>query len=64
MTNLAQDQTLNTLRRALHHAETFLSALEERPVAATATLEELRTRIGVELNTDGMASEEVIDNKS
>lgn len=61
MTNLAQDQTLNTLRRALHHAETFLSALEERPVAATATLEELRTRIGVELNTDGMASEEVID---
>lgn len=61
MTNLAQDQTLNTLRHTLHHAETFLSGLEDRPVAATATLEALRTRIGVELNTDGMAPKEVID---
>ncbi len=49
------------LQRAMQHAEQFLSNLDKRPVAATATLEDLRSRIGVEFNMEGCAPEQVID---
>ena len=55
------DSTHNTLRRALHHAEAYLSGLESRPVAATVSVDELRARLGVELGAEGINPEQVID---
>jgi glutamate/tyrosine decarboxylase-like PLP-dependent enzyme len=55
------DKTSATLRRVLHHAETYLSGLDDRPVAATVGVEKLRERIGVELKSDGTEPDQVID---
>lgn len=55
------DKTIDTLHCALRHAETFLSSLEDRPVATTVSVDELRARIGVELNTHEINPEQVID---
>ncbi len=54
-------ETIDTLRRALHHAEAYLTELDTRPVGATSSVEELRERIGVDLTSDGMAPVQVID---
>lgn len=56
-----EDSTHNTLRRALHHAEAYLSDLDDRPVAATVSVDELRARLGVELGDKGINPEQVID---
>lgn len=55
------DKTVDALRRALHHAQVFLSGLEGRPVAATVSVNELRARIGVKLGAHGINPEQVID---
>ncbi len=54
-------ETHTVLQRAVQHAEQFLSELEKHPVMATATLEELRSRIGIELSMEGSPPEQVID---
>lgn len=53
--------TGSTLQRALHHATAWLDGLEARPVAATATLDELRARLGGPLGQDGIEPTRVID---
>jgi glutamate/tyrosine decarboxylase-like PLP-dependent enzyme len=55
------DDTLSSLRRALHHAEAYLTGLDGRPVAATASLNDLRARLGVDLGAQGTNPEQVID---
>jgi glutamate/tyrosine decarboxylase-like PLP-dependent enzyme len=49
------------LARTQRHAADFLNNLDRQPVAATATLAELRQRLGVALNDDGMSPTEVVD---
>ncbi|MFN7963847.1 MAG: pyridoxal-dependent decarboxylase [Thermoanaerobaculia bacterium] len=49
------------LRRALHHAEEYLSGLEDRPVGAMVGVAELRARLGGPLGAAGMDPERVID---
>ena len=49
------------LDRAVRHAQAFLDSLDERPVAVTATLEQLRTALDKELTETGLAAEQVID---
>ncbi|MCU0490641.1 MAG: aminotransferase class V-fold PLP-dependent enzyme [Chloroflexaceae bacterium] len=57
----AQSPYEPTLARALTHALNHLARLEQTPVAATTTLEELRGRLAQPLPTEGMAPEAVID---
>jgi aromatic-L-amino-acid decarboxylase len=49
------------LDRALAHAGAFLDGLEDRPVAATLTVQTLRARLGKPLAPQGQAAEQVID---
>ena len=49
------------LDRAHRHATRWLDGLETRSVAATATLEELRSRLGVPLTSCGVDPVRVID---
>ncbi len=56
------DETVSTLRRTLEHAEAFIGSTDTRRVAATATYDELRSRLGGELNRDPMEPSQVIDN--
>ncbi len=55
------NSTQRALKRALHHAEAYLAGLEGRSVATTASLEELRARLGGELGRQGLDSVQVID---
>ena len=55
------DPSLEALRRASAHAFDYLEGLDTRSVASTATLEELRARLGVTLGERGVAPELVID---
>jgi glutamate/tyrosine decarboxylase-like PLP-dependent enzyme len=56
-------QTIATsaLRRAIHHATDYLNDLENRPVAATVGLDDLRARLGGELPEHGMNPSRVVD---
>jgi glutamate/tyrosine decarboxylase-like PLP-dependent enzyme len=54
-------QSPDALESALHHARSFLANLDDRPVHATASLAELRARLGRKLATEGVAEAEVID---
>ncbi|MGI9235869.1 MAG: pyridoxal phosphate-dependent decarboxylase family protein [Woeseiaceae bacterium] len=49
------------LDRAVIHAQKFLDSLDERPVAVTATVQELRTALDKQLSEHGMAPSQVID---
>ncbi len=49
------------LDRAAAHAAQYLEAVQKRPIAATATTEELRSRLAKPLPEQGMAAETVID---
>ena len=49
------------LAAAQRHAVAFLEGVDNRPVAATATLDQLRARLDVELAPDGVAPKQVID---
>jgi len=49
------------LESTLQHALTYLEDLEQGPVSATATLEELRGRLSPVLAEDGVDSRQVID---
>ncbi len=49
------------LDRAVIHAQTFLDSLDERPVAVTATVQELRSSLDKPLSDNGVAPAEVID---
>jgi len=49
------------LQLAARHAGAHLDGLDRTSVAATATLEELRARLGVELKSDGVPAEQVIE---
>ena len=49
------------LDRAHHHATRWLDGLDTRSVAATATLEQLRARLGVPLTDSGVDAVQVID---
>ena len=49
------------LDRAIAHAMTFLNELHSSPVSATATLDQLRTRLGRPLADDGCDAGRVID---
>lgn len=60
-TNSRETETLTVLKRALDHAEEFLTGLENRPVLATDDLEELRAQIAIPLAEEGLPPEQVID---
>ena len=49
------------LRRAFEHADHYLKTLEQRSVGATASLEQLRERLGGELGQQGLAPDRVIN---
>lgn len=49
------------LDKAVIHAQAFLDSLDERPVAVTATLQELRQSLDKQLSDSGMPPAEVID---
>jgi aromatic-L-amino-acid decarboxylase len=51
----------HVLARTRQHAVEYLAGLETRPVGATATLAELRTRLNVPLTTTGTRASRVID---
>jgi glutamate/tyrosine decarboxylase-like PLP-dependent enzyme len=51
----------NVLQTAAAHAAKYLERLDSRPVATTATVEELRLRLAKPLPETGMAPEAVID---
>lgn len=51
----------NALQAAAAHAVGYLGSLRSRPVAATATVAELRRRLGRSLPQTGMLAEAVID---
>jgi hypothetical protein len=53
--------TLSPLQLAAGHAQSFLDGLDDRPVGATATLEELRDRLGGPLATIGTDASKVIE---
>lgn len=50
-----------TLARASDHANAFLSGLDQRPVAATATVDQLRQRLMLDLPQKGTDPETVVD---
>jgi glutamate/tyrosine decarboxylase-like PLP-dependent enzyme len=52
---------IRTLETALRHARSYLGALGDRPVDATADLEALRHRLGEPLAAHGTAPDAVID---
>jgi aromatic-L-amino-acid decarboxylase len=54
-------QTRATLARAAEHAFAWLDGLDARSVATTATLEEMRARLGRPLADRGVVATEVID---
>jgi len=49
------------LRRALEHAIRYVDSLDERPIPASATAEELRARFGRPLADEGVPDGQVID---
>src|SRR5688572_21194374 len=52
---------VEALHRALYHATEYIGGLDERSVAATVRLEELRARLGGTLPTEGTDPARVID---
>jgi glutamate/tyrosine decarboxylase-like PLP-dependent enzyme len=52
---------LRTLKRALHHAETYLDELDHRPVGSVVSYETLRSRLARALPEDGCDAIQVID---
>ena len=54
-------KTIDTLKRALEHAEEYLSKLGTEPVSARIELDELRHRLNVGLNESGVKPQQVID---
>jgi glutamate/tyrosine decarboxylase-like PLP-dependent enzyme len=55
------DDMAAALARAHAHATEFLDGLDRRSVAATASLSQLRQRLGVALTADGVPAAHVID---
>lgn len=53
--------TILSLQRSFEHAKEYLDALDRRSVAATATLQELRSRLGSRLSDKGVDPCRVID---
>lgn len=51
----------DALRRAMKHSIDYIDSLDERPVPPTATLQELRSRLGGELADEGVTPEQVVD---
>lgn len=56
-----EEDAVRALRRAATHAEAYLEGLGSRPVAATASLGELRARLGGELGREGLDPVRVVD---
>lgn len=54
-------RTIETLQHTLTHATAYIRGLNNRPVAATATLDELRARLGGPLPDQGLNPCRVID---
>src|ERR1700752_4639012 len=54
-------RTSEALQRAVNHATEYLNGLDERSVAATVTLEDLRSRLGGDLSDAGMSPCQVIN---
>jgi glutamate/tyrosine decarboxylase-like PLP-dependent enzyme len=52
---------VGALGRAFQHANDYLGSLDDRPVCATASLEQLRARLGIDLAQTGVPAEQVID---
>lgn len=51
----------SVLERACHHAADYLAGLDDRPVATTRSLAELRRSLGAPLAREGVSAERVID---
>ncbi|HEV3246938.1 MAG TPA: aspartate aminotransferase family protein, partial [Beijerinckiaceae bacterium] len=51
----------HVLDRAAAHAAKFLETVQNRPIATTASTQELRSRLAKPLPENGMAAETVID---
>ena len=49
------------LARAAQHARSWLRSLEQRPVAPTATVEQVASLVGGELPEQGLAAEDVVE---
>jgi len=60
-TDTGSAASLRALQTAARHAADFIAGLGVRSVAATATLGQLRDRLGVTLGDQGTAPEQVID---
>lgn len=56
-----EDPGRDALMRAVEHSFTWLDGLQTRPVAATASLDDLRARLGRPLGDHGVAAAQVID---
>jgi hypothetical protein len=52
---------LPALARAVRYAQEYLGELDDRPVASTATLEELRTRLGGPVPEVGKDASQVVE---
>ena len=59
--NFPSSRDNEALERAITHATEFLSGLDERSVAPTVTLDELRSRLGSALAEAGIDPCQVID---
>src|SRR5688572_6533443 len=59
--HLTDRSAIPSLQRAVHHATEYLNGLDDRSVAATATLEDLRARLGKDLSAGAIDASRVID---
>ena len=59
--NTSSSDTIAALQRSMHHATEYLNGLDTRSVAATVSLEDLRSRLGATLRDTGMDPCQVID---
>src|SRR5437870_8615417 len=55
------DRVVNPLDRAFRHSLSYLDGLDAAPVGASATLDQLRSRLDVPLDAIGVAADRVID---
>jgi len=58
---MMDEASRSALKAAYHHAGKWLEELDTRPIGATATREDLRTRLGRSLADQGVPASQVID---
>lgn len=56
-----EHKNIKALRRAFAHANQFLMEIDQRPVIPKASIAELRRRLDIQLQSEGLDAEQVID---